>query len=343
MEPRDISRRSFIKYGIAATAQAIALRPEAASGLSEEKGYPRPPNPVAPSTAPSTTVRQKIKPTRVDAHGHTVPGLTPDRVVSLMDQAGISHMVLMARGRNDALTREIYEANPQRILPFVSSMYPAWHRQDERLLTYAENQLNTGPYKGVGEVMLRYYGIRSKHEPEINVPADSPFMRQLADIVEYHDAVMIVHMEPESKAIRSLENLLDYNKKLKLIWAHCGTVANVGLRTIGHVDIGALLERHGNLYTDIAGVQPASIAPAGGLRRPSITDSHGVLLPQFKQLLEHHSDRILFGLDTPWIECWAEVPLTRWVKWADQVVAQLPISEMAERIMHNNAERLFNL
>jgi predicted TIM-barrel fold metal-dependent hydrolase len=337
-----ISRRTFMQYGLAATAQAAALRLERWP-LGPASARPGLPATDGTSRAAATGAAAGVRPTRVDAHGHTVPGLTPDRAIALMDLAGISHMVLMARGRNDALTTEIYERDRRRFVPFVSSMYPAWHRQDERVLAYAERQLATGRFKGVGEVMLRYYGIPSKNEPAIDVPADSAFMRRLGDIVAHHDAVMLVHMEPEPEAIRALERLLDYNKKLKLIWAHCGTVARVGLNTVGHADIGKLMERHPNLYTDIAGVQPRAVAPAGELRRPPITDAGGTLLPGFKQLLATHSDRVLFGLDTPWIECWAEEPFTRWVEWADKVVGQLEDGNAAERILHKNAAALFHL
>jgi predicted TIM-barrel fold metal-dependent hydrolase len=335
MGSQDLSRRAFLKYGIVATG-AVVLGPELArTGQTATDDTLK--------TPAYTISRRGARPTRIDAHGHTVPGLTADRVISLMDHAGISHMVLMAMGRNDPLTAEIYKQYPQRILPFVSSMYPAWHRQDERVLSYVEKQLRTGNFMGVGEVMLRYYGIPSKNEPETNVPADSPFMKKLADIVEYHNAVMLVHMEPEPEAIRSLENLLDYNKKLRLIWAHCGTVARVGMKTIGHFNIATLMDRHPNLYTDMAGVQPSSVAPEGGLRRPSITDDHGKLFPEFRDILKKHSDRVLFGLDTPWKECWAEKPFKRWVHWADQLVGQLNDSHDAVRIMHKNAEELFNI
>lgn len=341
---RDVSRRRFLKYGIAAAADAVASRLNAAPTLSESvsRGQKTTSEKFS-ATLSDPTARRGVRPTRVDTHGHTVPGLTADTVISLMDQAGISHMVLMARGRNDWLTKDIYMEYSQRVLPFVSSMYPAWHRQDERVLAYAEKQLSSGVFRGVGEVMLRYYGIPSRNEPAINVPADSPFMRKLGDIVEHYNAVMLVHMEPEVEAIKSLENLLNYNKKLKLIWAHCGTVARVRLRTLGHADIGALMEKHPNLYTDIAGVQPKSVAPSGGPRRPPITDASGKLLPRFKEVLQGHGDRVLFGLDTPWKECWTEEPFKRWVQWADKVVSQLADSGIAEQIMHKNAERLFNI
>jgi predicted TIM-barrel fold metal-dependent hydrolase len=257
MLSHKICRRSFLKYGVAGTASALLTGLCAKLNAGFKQG-PQPDKQNESTTLFNPNNTQRVKPTRVDAHGHTVRGLTPDKVFALMDLAGISHMVLMARGRNDWLTREIYAQNPQRILPFIGTiigtMYRAWHNQDERVLTYAEKQLQTGMYKGVGEVMLRYYGNRAKQEPEIYVPADSPFIKRLADIVEYHDAVMIVHMEPEPRAIQSLENLLDYNKKLKLIWAHCGTMAKVGLKEFGYADLAAIMERHLNLYTDISGV-----------------------------------------------------------------------------------------
>jgi len=329
MGSQDLSRRTFIKYGIAA-AEAIAL------GLAGCR--------FNASTTPSyATSHRGVRPTRVDVHGHTVRGLTADRVISLMDKAGISHMVLMARGQNDSLTFEIYQQYPQRILPFVSSMGPAWYRQDERVLSYAEKQLSTGIFMGVGEVMLRYYGKPLRNEPEVNVPADSPFIKKLSDIVENYNAVMLVHMEAEAGAIRSLVNLLNYNKKLRLIWAHCGTAPRVGLKTIGPSDIAALMDRHPNLYTDISNTQPKSVAPSVEFRRTPITDDSGKLFPKYKELLEKHSDRVLFGLDTNYKDCWAEEPFKQWVKWADKVVAQLKDSKDAERIMHENAEELFNI
>jgi predicted TIM-barrel fold metal-dependent hydrolase len=331
MGSQDISRRTFIKYGMAAAAFVSS-----GCGLTT--------NDTIRTNQFNAASPGRVRPTRVDAHGHTVSGLTADRVISLMDKAGISHMVLMAYGwTNDPLTTEIFKQYPQRILPFVSAMHLGWFRQDERVLSYAEKQLRTGIFKGVGEVMLRYYAHPSKNESEISVPADSRFIKKLSDIVVNHNGVMIAHMEPESEAIRSLENLLNYNKKLRMIWAHSGTIELGNQKTIGHFDIASLMDRHPNLYTDIAGVQPMSVARSGGPRRPPIADANGRLFPRFEELLEKHSDRVLFGLDTPYEECWAEEPFIRWVEWADKVVAQLENPEAAERIMHKNAEELFNI
>ena len=296
---------------------------------------------------------------RIDVHGH-IPyplpsSFTADRVISLMDHAGISQMVLMPMGlmqgadgayhNLDQLTLSIYKQYPDRILPFVSTMYQAWHNQDESRLSYAEMQLKTGKFKGLGECILRYPAEGPpRNEPEVNVPADSPFWKKVSDLAVEYDVVMSVHMEPEPDSIASLERLLDYNKELKLIWAHMGSCRGIPryVRAIAH--IGVFMDRHPNLYTDFSGMQPRNLAPTGGTRLPSITDNNGNLLPEFKKIFQDHNDRVLFfGLDTPYPENWAEYPFAVWTEWADNVVAQLEDRDVAERIMHKNAEELFKI
>lgn len=90
-----------------------------------------------------------------------------------------------------------------------------------------------------------------------------------------YDSVMIIHMEPEPDAIQSLKNLLDYNKNLKLVWAHVGSTERAPAKS----KIGELMDRHPNLYTDISGIQPISLCPSGGGRRATMTDNRGNLLP----------------------------------------------------------------
>jgi hypothetical protein len=206
----------------------------------------------------------------------------------------------------DPLTVSICKQYPNRILPFVSTMYQAWHNQDEGMLSFAESQLATGFFKGIGEVMLRYFANTQHNEPEVNTPADSPFIKKL---------------------------------ELRLVWAHMGSTERVPVKS----RIGEIMERHPNLYTDIAGIQPMSLSPSGGARRATITDNKGKLLPEFKKILQDHNDRVLFGLDTPWQENWAEEPFKKWTEWAENVAAQLEVAGATERIMHKNAQELFKI
>ena len=114
-----MNRREFISYCMRA-GMSVSLSSLASMASSNEK---------LPKTLQHSTVHQGVVPTRIDTHGHTVSGLTPERVIALMDHAGISHMVLMARGRrNDALTTEIYKQNPQRIIKKAGCCTWLWRR-----------------------------------------------------------------------------------------------------------------------------------------------------------------------------------------------------------------------
>jgi predicted TIM-barrel fold metal-dependent hydrolase len=265
-----------------------------------------------------------------------------------MDGAGISHMVLMGwNPNNDTLTKSIYDQYPNRIVPVLSAMYAAsQERLSEKMLPYVENQLAKGVFKGVGEVLLRYYAGYAGHvnEPQWNEPADSPLMKKLSDIVIKHDAVMIIHMEPELDCIKSLQNLLDYNKELKLVWAHFGSMDRKVVPP-SQSKIGEIMDTYPNVYADISGIEPGDLCPKGGARRCSITDAHWDLPPEFKKLLQDHSDRVLFGLDTPWQENWDQGSCTfpKWVEWGQYVAGQLNDAGVAEAVMHKNAERLFKI
>ncbi|MFQ6033093.1 MAG: hypothetical protein ACE5K2_09260, partial [Candidatus Zixiibacteriota bacterium] len=126
----------------------------------------------------------------IDAHEHFIPGLAAETIITLMDQAGVQKVILMANriesfrpmGWEDALVLEAYGKYPQRIIPFLTTV--RWGRRFRGLtfLEYAERQLQTGKFKGMGEFMVKHYAISSTPgvaAPEISVPADSPWMQEM--------------------------------------------------------------------------------------------------------------------------------------------------------------------
>jgi predicted TIM-barrel fold metal-dependent hydrolase len=244
-------------------------------------------------------------------------------------------MVLMSWGQQDPLTLKIHAQYPDRIIPFVSQDY---NPHDLTQLSSFENKLNNRIFKGVGELLLRHTAT-STGDPEIIVPADCDFIKKLSDIAKEHDAVMNIHLEWNSEAVASLDNLLSYNEEVKVIWSHLGTVRRPGSAT---ANVAHFMDKHENLYTDFSGMQPTELAPSAGGRLPTITTGR-FLLPQFKELFEKYSDRVLFGLDTPKMECWAEDPFVKWTQWTDSVVAQLDDPKMGENIMWRNAVELLKL
>lgn len=346
-EPRDPLRRKFIKHGVA-TAGAAVL------GLA---GYS-----LLRKTAHATAETTVNPSARIDVHGHIPNGTLPpdswfyssfaaDNVISLMDKAGIARMVIMPSGMRkignqwqplDNLNLTMCNKYPNRIIPFLSTMYPAWNNPpQETVLSFADSQLASGLFKGVGELMVRYYVPPGRtNEPEVNIPADSPFMKRLSDIVVKYDVPMSAHMVAEPDSVQSLENLLNYNPKLKFIWAHMGFWISKPHNPPNDTPIGEMMDSYPNLYTDISALQAKDGRWPPGT---SLTDKNGVLYPKFKKILQDHSDRVMFGLDTPYLENWAESHFVNWTSWADSVVAQLGDQEIVEGIMHKNVEKLLKL
>ncbi len=263
--PRDPSRRKFIKYGVAAAgATALGLTgysffgKQAASGStvattsSQIAGLT---TTRTVTTASSSTGRPgRVKPTRIDVHDHPETGPPADEIIRRMDNAGVSHIALMCFGAHDDITNNIRKQYPDRIIPFIGTKvdtageyYPEW-------LNEIDKTLRGGIWKGVGEVMLRSYHVRGYEELECNAPADSPSIKKLADTISANDAVLLIHMEPEVDATRSLDNLLTYNKEIKLIWAHLGNV-HPGYENERYAALkrfNEMMSKHENLYSDVS-------------------------------------------------------------------------------------------
>jgi hypothetical protein len=289
---------------------------------------------------------------RIDVHGHIPPqGLRLEEILRLMDHAGISKMVLMPRGPvPSSAAFDMFQAAPNRIIPFLGTMNTAWHKGDYKVLRYAEKALSTGIYKGVGELMVRYFGNEKLGEMDVDRPADSSFILDLADICAQFDCVMQIHMEPEQDKIESLERLLVAKPKTNIIWAHFGSVTNRRYSQFASLYRGDapffldhLLRQYPNLYTDLSGVQDTNRVFIRGynLRRQiPLYESSGRLMPVFAECIRRNQLKILWGLDTPYIQNWSEKPLKLWVDTDEKMLAQLSNQELRDNIMFRNAERL---
>lgn len=295
------------------------------------------------------------EPKRIDIHGHVPPeGLSAEQVIKLMDYAGISKMVLMPRGPKDEDVLAMYRSAPNRIIPFLGTMTAAWHRGDYKVLRSAEQALSSGIYKGVGELMIRYFGNPKRGETEVNRPADSSFILDLADICAAKKCVIQLHMEPEEDKIDSLRRLLEKRPKTNFIWAHFGSVANIKFKDHAHKFLGdsstfyldGLLKTYPNLYTDLSGIQGTNhiYSKGANLRRTvPFLDTQGRIFPKFSECIRGNQSKVMWGLDTPYLENWSQETFGLWVNWADNLLAQVGDKDLQAKIMYQNAEGLLNL
>lgn len=302
----------------------------------------------AGALAPSSTRRFSGELWIVDAHEHVMPGLTPEVMISLMDELGISKVVLMAvpggpRGTHytveqlNGLTLDIAKRYPSRVIPFLA--LNSVHEITLPLLKYLDGELATGRFLGMGELQGLHLGGEDRSGggtpirfPRIAIPLDSPGALDVMCLAARYNVVLTIHMggppglvsaSRRAGLVSALERALERNPNTKVIWAH---------QHIGHGEpeqLAALLDKYPNLYADLS--------PAHGRPSPAALP----LVEGWKRVYEKYGDRFVLGLDNPFLVSWTETPerargaagLMR--SWLSQLSP-----DTQRKLAHENIERI---
>lgn len=258
-----------------------------------------------------------------DAHAHIMSKVSAPQIISEMEKAGVSMLNLYPiDGDNDASSLEAISQYPGRFIAFVDtpdSPEPAiWFKQGPAFIDFAETQLKTGKFKGIGETNLRFYsGGPYIPPPDIYVPPDSPLWLQLVNLsARYHVPISFHFVPDDSEANAAFERMLSSNKDAIFIWAHLG----FNNMPLDHIMLNDFLLRYPNLYFDTAGIQnmqhpppPRTISNWELLANKS---DNGRLNKDWKQFFETWNSRILFGSDAGGGDNGQE----RWQNYADNTV-----------------------
>jgi Tat protein secretion system quality control protein TatD with DNase activity len=293
---------------------------------------------IRPSVAASTFI---------DAHNHIIPGLTPEAMISVMNELQVSKIVLMGKTRKarttldegDRLTLRAYEEYPDRVIPFlglnpVRSITPS-------LLDYLDRQLLRGTFRGMGELHGLHYGFQVTtpggtrlEAPTVSIPVDSPGAQALMCLAAKHNVVLTIHMETTAETVAALERALEQNPYTKIIWAHqyhFKTVDGPGSEHARKADpqqIAALMEKYPRLYADIA---PAM---------RYFTEGDRQLPDRWKSLYERYSNRFVVGYDLPFPFNWQKPQMYRRKAAAIRGwISQLSI-QAQQRFAYSNIERI---
>lgn len=304
------------------------------------------PSPAStPIPIPATTGSLSL----VDAHDHITPGLAAETIISLMNQAGVHKMVAMANrikpsqpiGYEESLVLAVYKKYPQRIIPFLTTVRWGRHFRGATFLKYAERQLQTGKFKGMGEFMVKHYAVPplpgETASPEINVPIDSQAMRAMMLLGAKYNVPLCIHMETTSETLAALDRALTANKDTKVIWAHQNPVKTEGGsgsqygRKGDPNQVAALMDRHPNLFADISlGYELSFFNPALDRQLPE----------SWKNIYERHNDRFMIGFDRAYKTTFEKGYLFQ-ARWHRIWLSQLSM-ETARKLAFENAERLLS-
>jgi hypothetical protein len=211
-----------------------------------------------------------------DAHIHynrdAWTAYPPDEALAILDQAGV-YRALVSSTPDDG-TLALHERAPDRIVPILRPYRtPAdqltWTR-DPTVLSYVEERLERGIYRGIGEFHL------------VPGQATAAVPSGFAGLVAARGLFLHAHTSDVG-----VEELLNLRPDIEVLWAHAGMTSPPST-------VGSLLARHPNLWVELA--IRYDVAPGG------------VLDPQWAALFRRYPDRFMIGTDT-WVNTqWARLP-----------------------------------
>jgi hypothetical protein len=222
-------------------------------------------------------------------------------ILALMDQAGV-YRALVSSTPDDG-TLLLYQLDPQRIIPVLRPYRTradmnTW-TQDGAVVSYVEERLTSGVYRGIGEFHL-LAGESSSVAP-----------RRFADLSAERELFLHAHTDATGVA-----ELLALRPDSRVLWAHAGMGATPAT-------IDALLARSPHLWVELA--LRTDVAPSGRLD------------PEWAALFARYPDRFMVGTDT-WIPSrWPQLPrlmedVRTWLRQLPRDLAERIASGNAEAL-----------
>jgi len=277
-------KKSLLCIFMVVLLAAGCTQPSVETPTSGPTEIPLPKDTPTPTTPPASQ-DELYQGIMIDAHAHFKSKVVNiDKLIIFLDQANINKVVLFA----DATTlRDVYSKYPDRIIPFLN---PFKRDSSTRKLIIPEDapvtieeHLESGLFKGIGEITLRLHPLPGVAPEGDNHPADSPVMLEIYDIAAKYGVPVNVHVDLEY--IDELERALEHNRKTTIIWAHCG----YGDPSL----IREMMDRHSNLFADLSII----LDPSKGKYSLLHSNPDGLISKEWEKLLEDYSDRLMFGTD----------------------------------------------
>ncbi len=284
-----------------------------------------------PKTTPSPTVTPEASIPVIDAHSQICPE-NLDKVIQLMDQAGVACTILsagMTSTRGIVTPEELvsFASNcPVRIIPAVRTKIGT----GEDYYKLLEKQMNMSQFGAMAEVLMCHNG------PPLIVahPTDESVQTALKYALD-KEWPFIAHIEFGSAGSQRDQFMVELKALLVQYPEHPFVLIHMG--QLDRAAVQQLIEAHGNIY-----FITSHSAPGYAQNAPwtNMFDGRN-LSADWKQLIIKHPDRFIMGFDMVWPEEWGKPYLDLVALWRE-AIKQLPV-EVAHAFAHGNAEHLWHL
>lgn len=280
----------------------------------------------------SSMPAQEQLPPFSDVHLHynwdQAESLTPAKAIQQLRDNNITLAVVSSTPPELALA--LRKAGGPWVVPFFRPYLDAQGRHrwfvDDRVLPAARQALASGQYYGIGEFHLI---------PGIGPRKDNEILHGLISLAIEYKVPVLIHTEASDP--RYFQTICQRHPQARFLWAHAGGLLSAA-------QVATLLEACPNVWVDMSARDNYRY-----ILTP-VTDSQGLLLPEWIKVISTYPDRFMTGADPVWpveeIQHWSTTDsgwskLTEFVRFHRRWMKSLPV-EVEEKVRHSNAIRFFS-
>ncbi|WP_455220734.1 amidohydrolase family protein [Kaarinaea lacus] len=274
----------------------------------------------------------------IDAHSQVDSEQVMERIIPLMDKAGVKRTILS--GRRTMQSGDIAnfaEQHPQRIIASIRTKSGAYQNNKNGYYKMLKGDVKSGRFAAISELLM-YHAQKGAKADEIIVYPDDKRIQFALKIAKKKGWPLVVHIEFASLSgkqretfMNQLENILRANPEHPFAMIHMGQ-----LRID---DVRRLIKAHNNLYFLTSHTNPAAISKSNQPWTPMFKGD--LLASDWKELVVEHPDRFILAFDNVWSDQWGDFYLKEAEYW-HKALAVLP-EEVAHAVAHGNAEKLWNI
>ena len=274
----------------------------------------------------------------IDAHSQVSSERVLQRVIPLMDQAGVLRTILSGRLKLDSNDiADFAERYPGRIIASIRTKGGAYKKNKKAYYKALKREVASGRFCAIAELLMHHAPKGAKADKVVVYPNDERVNEALKH-ARKKGWPLVVHIEFASlsrderrKFMKMLRDMLHKYTKHPFAMIHMGQ--------LGVDDVRQLIESHDNVYFMTSHTNPLAIRKSN---QPWTNMFKGeVLAHEWRELVVKHPDRFILAFDNVWPDHWGDFFLREAEYWR-KAFAALP-NEVAHAIAHDNAERLWNI
>jgi len=257
-------------------------------------------------------------------------------VLKRMNENNVQKTILSARGkRHDSDIVRLARNSGGRVIASIRTKGGKYTQDKPRFYLKLEKQSNNGKFGAIAEVIM-YHAQKGHMAEEVEIyPSDERVQAVLAAAKSNHWP-FVAHIEfaalgrdKRQRYMKEFETLLKENSSTPVLLIHMGQLPPQVAKT--------LLTRHKNLHFITSHADPITVNKS---TQPWVNMFQGEhFKPQWQVLMLEFPDRFVFALDNVWAEHWEDDYSKKMKLWR-KALGDLPV-EVAEKIAHGNAERLY--